>query len=137
MEIVKWWVYLILLFFAIALFMFFFQAGQTSRFEGYVDTQIERYAGLTPQAVANIKEESANYYDGRYVVLIDEDHTSSEVTYSTDSDGYNVMKEPLAFGDVVAYEVQATYPILFNWINPIEISTSGQAIIQVRGSAGR
>lgn len=136
MEIVKWWIYLILLFFALALFMFFFQTGQTNRFEGYVNTQIERYAGLTPQAVANIKMESTNYYSGRYTVVVDEENTSSDVTYSTDDDGFSVMDEPLAFGDVVAYDVEATYPILFGWIDPIDITTSGEAIIQVRGSAG-
>lgn len=156
MEVVKWWIYLILLFFALALFMFFFQTNQTNRFEGYVNTQIERYAGLTPQAVANIKMESENYYGGRYRVVLDEEKTQTNVdytataetedplnvTYEVDGEDvemevYNtVMDQPLQFGDVVAYDVVATYPIMFGWMDPIDITTSGEAIIQVRGSAG-
>ena len=116
--------------------MFFFDASQTSRFEGYVNSQIERYAGLTPTAVENIKIENTNYYRGRYVVTIDEEATSAEVTYTQDADGYSVLDNPMAYGDVLAYTVDAEYPILFSWIDPIPMTTEGQAIVQVRGSAG-
>ena len=136
MEFVKWFVYLFLLFFALAIFMFFFEVSQTNRFEGYVNTQIERHAGLTPEAVSNIKMENENYYNGRYTVSIDPDGTTSDVTFTNDGDGYSVMNHELAYGDSVAYDVKARYEILFDWIDPIDMTTSGQAIIQVRGSAG-
>lgn len=136
MEVVKWFIYLVMLFFALALFLFFFETGQTTRFEGFVNTQIERHAGLTPEAVENIKEENENYYRGRYTVRIDEAGTSADVTYASDEDGYDVLDEPMQYGDVLAYEVDAEYPILFSWVDPISMTTSGEAIVQVRGAAG-
>lgn len=155
MEFVKWFLYLLLMFMALALFMFFFQVGQTNRFEGFVTSQIERHGGLTPQAVENIEIENQNYYDGRYTVSIDEAGTSADVTYAQQdaADKYteagelssdyiheygahSVMNETLAYGDVLSYNVRAEYPILFGWSDPIAMTTSGQAIVQIRGSAG-
>lgn len=143
------------MFMALAVFMFFFQVGQTNRFEGFVTAQIERHGGLTPQAVENIEIENQNYYDGRYTVTINEDGTSTEVTYSqqdaddkyTDSGelsstfiheygAHSVMNETLPYGEVLSYNVKAEYPILFGWSDPITMNTSGQAIVQIRGSAG-
>lgn len=141
MEVVKWFTYLMMFFSAIAAFIFFYQVGQTNRFEGFVDTQIERYGGLTPEAVANIEAENENYYNGRYVVHGYVYNDEGELTQPEQNEAFQeadhtVMSEPLAYGDVVEYDVHAKYPILFDWVDPIEITTSGQAVVQVRGSAG-
>lgn len=140
MEVVKWFTYLMMFFTAVAAFIFFYQVGQTNRFEGYIDTQIERHGGLTPEAVANIEAENENYYNGRYIVqgytYEDGQLVQPEQHSSFEDAEHTVMEQSLAYGDVVEYDVHAEYPILFDWVDPIEITTSGQAVVQVRGTAG-
>lgn len=128
MEFIKWWIYLILMFGALALFMFFFQVGQTNRFDSFVSSQIEREAGLTPAAKAAIKLENEQYYGGRYTVVLD-------TTAPTKPDANGLFR----YGDVVKYQINGAYEIMFTNIfpiGPVDMQTDGQATVQVRGNAG-
>lgn len=135
MEIIKWVTFIALILMALALFLFFYQVGQTNRFESYVVTQVERHAGLTDEAVANIKQENETFYNGRYVVTVDDESVPDDITVTTDEDGYSVMSEPMDFGQAVAFDVEGSYPILFGFIDPVYITTADEAVVQVRGGA--
>ena len=147
-ELIKWWVYLLLIFGALALFMFFYQVGQTNRFASFVAAEIERggvqvvgnvlttenedgtqetytiqQLGFTPEAENRIREENEKYYNGRY-----------DVTLTNEVEGDTV----LAYGDLVDFEVTGDYDIMFDWFSAPILKTEDVAIIQVRmaGSDG-
>lgn len=146
-ELFKWWVYLILIFGAIALFIFFYDVGQTNRFASFVAAEIERGGvefvgdvveaenedgsdkyieqklGFTPETEARIREENDKYYGGRYDV---------DIKTSSSKDGV------LHYGDIVDFELQGNYDTMFSWFRAPILSTSDQAIVQVRmaGSDG-
>ena len=146
-EFFKWWIYLLLVFGALALFLFFYQVGQTNRFASFVSAEIERGGvqvvgnlmtvegdsgdetftiqelGFTPEAETRIREENENNYNGRYDVTL-----TNEVEADT----------VLGYGDLVDFEVTGDYQILFDWFRAPILKSTDQAIIQVRmaGSDG-
>lgn len=142
-ELIKWWIYMLLLFGALALFMFIFQVGQTNRFSSFVAAEIERGGvqvvgkvvttdsdtkilqdlGFTPEAEERIRQENATNYDGRYTVTLNNEIDADTV---------------LSYGDLVDYEVTGLYEILFSWFSAPILKSKDQAIIQVRmaGSDG-
>src|SRR5699024_3975663 len=91
-ELFKWWIYLLLVFGALALMIFLYQVGQTNRFASFVAAEIERggvqvvgdvlvddaddetfvqqVLGFTPEVESKIREENETYYDGRYEVSL-------------------------------------------------------------------
>lgn len=147
-ELIKWWIYLLLVFGALALFMFFYQVGQTNRFASFVAAEIERggvqvvgnvvttededgvdstytvqQLGFTPEAENRIRQENESYYNGRYDVTL-----VNEVEMDT----------VLGYGDLVNFEVTGDYEIMFDWFSAPILKTEDVAIIQVRmaGSDG-
>src|SRR5699024_5335250 len=143
-ELIKWWIYLLLVFGALALFMFFYQVGQTNRFASFVAAEIERGGvqvvgnlvtteddesfivqelGFTPEAENRIRQENESYYNGRYDVTL-----TNEVEPDT----------VLGYGDLVDFEVTGDYEIMFDWFSAPILKTEDKAIIQVRmaGSDG-
>lgn len=139
-ELFKWWLYLILLFGAMALFLFIFQVGQTNRFSSYVAAEIERGGvqivgftsddhstaqtlSFTPEAESRIRQENDSNYGGRYTVSLD---TSVD------------MDTNLTYGDLIDYSITGMYTVMFDWFKAPILNTNDQAIIQVRlaGSDG-
>lgn len=140
-ELIKWWVYLMLVFAAIAIFMFFYEVGQTNRFVSFVAAEIERGGvhvegqvlnedeaavqrlRLTPEAEERVQNENNSHYGGRYEWVI---------TSETDPDS------TLGYGDIIDFKVIGSYPIFMDWFVGPTLQSSNQAIIQVRtaGSQG-
>lgn len=188
MEIVKYWMYMMLLVIATTLFIFFYQASQTTRFEGYVNAQIERHGGLTETAAENIQQENIENYGGRYTVIPNVKNSSSKLTDSTiksdksidktnfdktfkssniilmDSNNDGVLEpkatpltsaydliygstpspdgyltyyqtDALNYGDILAYDVVASYSFFISWIDDVELTSSSEALVQVRGNS--
>lgn len=140
-ELIKWWIYLMLIVAAIALFMFFYEVGQTNRFVSFVAAEIERGGvhvegqvttegeapsqklRLTPESEERVQEENNSHYSGRYEWVI---------TTETDPD------DTLGYGDIIDFEVTGSYPIFLDWFAGPTLGTDSQAIVQVRtaGSQG-
>lgn len=122
MEVIRWYISILFVFAILVFFIFFYQMSETNRFQSYVNTQIERYAGLTPQAVENIEVYSEQNFGGRYSIASDD------------------MGVEQNYGDVVDYRVDATYKLIFDVLgtgdNPRTRSTYGQARVLVRGGSG-
>lgn len=140
-ELIKWWIYLMLMFAAIAIFMFFYEVGQTNRFVSFVAAEIERGGvhvegqvigeddelvqrlRLTPESEERVQNENNNHYSGRYEWVI---------TTETDPDS------TLGYGDIIDFRVVGSYPIFMDWFVGPTLQSNNQAIVQVRtaGSQG-
>ncbi len=114
MELVKWFVGLLLLMMFISLTMFFFQFGNINSFKQQVNYQIERHGGLTEAAVENINQYSTEIYNGAFEIESEQ------------------LNEKVAYGETVDYVIKATFEISIFPVPDVEIDYGGTGVSQVR-----
>lgn len=114
MEIVKWFIGLMLLMMLLSATIFFIQVGGVNSFKQQVNYQIERKGGLTQEAISNINEYSENYYGGRFTVES------------------NRLNQKVAYGEIVDYTVKGVFDIKIFPIPDVELSFKGTGVSQVR-----
>lgn len=114
MELVKWFVGLLLIMMLISLTMFSFQLDNVNSFKQQVNYQIERQGGLTETAIKNINEYSKKYYNGAFKVESER------------------LNEKVAFGEAVDYVVKGTFKIQIFPISDIHLDFNGTGVSQVR-----
>ncbi|RBP59282.1 hypothetical protein DES36_1197 [Alkalibaculum bacchi] len=114
MEIVKWFIGLLLLAMLLAAAIFFIEVGGVNPFKQQVNYQIERNGGLTENAITNINTYSENYYDGRF---------------SVESDKLNQKVE---YGEIVDYTVKGVFEIKIFPAPDVKLSFKGTGVSQVR-----
>lgn len=113
MEIVKWFLALLMLMLLIAFTIFAINTSAINNFKQQVNYEIERNGGLTEEALESIGEYSEDYYGGRFKV-------ESENTGKVE------------FGDVVEYDVKANVEILFLPVPNWEMTFKGAGVSYVR-----
>lgn len=138
MEFFKWFFILIFLMVLSAASLFFYEVGQTNRFNSFVAAEVERggmypvqkgsdwVLEFTPEAEARIKKENKEVYRGRYTWTLTSKFPTPVVDY----------------GDQVRFETKGTYKIMFadsifNGILSPELTDNGVSTIQVRQIEGR
>uniref|UniRef100_UPI00344D5710 hypothetical protein n=1 Tax=Carnobacterium sp. TaxID=48221 RepID=UPI00344D5710 len=114
MEIVKWFLYLMLIVMLVSATLFFFQVGDTNNFKQKVNYEIERQGGLTEEAVQTLNKYSEKNFDGRYTVESEK------------------LNQKVAFGEIVDYQVKAKFNIAIIPIPDINMEFSGSGVSQVR-----
>ncbi|MFT3657237.1 MULTISPECIES: hypothetical protein [Bacillus] len=87
---------------------------QAIEFKGYVNTQIERNGGLTPESERNISDYNQQHYQGRYKVV--------------SNDGGQKKK----FGENIDYTIKGKVQFDFFNLPPIQLNIKGSAVSLVR-----
>lgn len=113
MEIVKWFIGMLMLLVILAFTIFAINTSSVNTFKQQVSYEIERNGGLTQDAINNLHEYSEEFYGGRFKV------------------GTGPM-EPVAFGEKVDYEVKSNVEILFFPIPNAELTFKGSGVSYVR-----
>lgn len=68
MEIVKWFIGLVIIMVMVSVGLFCYQLQDVNSFKQQVNYQIERRGGLTAEALKSLKEYSDKNYQGRYKI---------------------------------------------------------------------
>jgi hypothetical protein len=114
MEILKWFLGLLLILGIVSTGIFFFQVQEVNTFKQQINYQIERRGGLTPEAI----EELETYAD-----------TFLQGSYNIESD---LLHERVAFGEKVEYTIIATYSIAFFPIPDVILTFRGIGVSKIR-----
>lgn len=114
MELVKWFIGLLLIMMMVSLAMFFFQVGNVNSFKQQVNYQIERQGGLTKTALENLNEYSEKYYNGAFTVESDQ------------------LNEKVAYGETVDYVIKGVFDIKIFPVPDVHLDFSGTGVSQIR-----
>jgi hypothetical protein len=114
MEILKWFLGLLLILGIVSIGIFFFQVQEVNTFKQTINYQIERRGGLTPEVL----EELETYAD-----------TFLQGTYTIQSDRLN---ERVQFGEQVEYKLTATYSITFFPFPDVVLTFRGMGVSKIR-----
>lgn len=114
MELFKWFTRLLSLLIIMAVFIFGIQVGEGTSYKNQVNHYIERYGGLTNQAIQELNTYSNEYYGGRFRI------ESPQINQSA------------TFGEVVDYKIIGKFNPVYFSVGEIEIPWSGQAVSLVR-----
>lgn len=114
MEMVKWFIALILIMMMVSLTVFLIQMGDINTFKQQVNYQIERNGGLTEDAMRAINDYSEQYLEGRFTV--ESDKINTKVNY----------------GEIVDYKVNAVFDIKILPVPDVNMQFSGTGVSQVR-----
>lgn len=114
MEIVKWFIGLLLTMMIISISIFLFQVGNINSFKQEVNYQIERQGGLTETAVANINAHSEAYYGGQFTVQSDK------------------LNQKVNYGETVDYIVTGEFEIRLFPMPNVTLEFGGSSLSQVR-----
>lgn len=107
-------IFMFLVFFIMSFSIFAIQHTQSIDFKTFVNGQVERHGGFTPEAVTNIQNHSEQYFSGRFTVK--------------SLSGYD--RKP--HGEVISYKVQGRIQILFFNLPDQLTGTRGFTISRVR-----
>lgn len=120
MEIVKWFIGLLIIGTIVAVVIFGFELGSVNNFKQQVNYQIERQGGLTPTAIANINEYSKKYNRGMFTVESDK------------------LNEKVEYGEAVDYVVNGTFEIkVFAFLPDVQLQFEGTGVSRVRWQGGK
>lgn len=106
-------IFMLIVYFLLALVIFGAQSIQTTDFKNYVDGQLESHGGLTAEASASIEDYSKKHYGGRYSVV---SSSTSKKTY----------------GETIEYEIRGKLKIFFMDMPDQLVSKRGSTISLVR-----
>lgn len=122
MEVVKWFIGLLIMFSIIAVTVFAMNVSSVNNFKQQVNYEIERNGGLTEDAVDALNEYSKEYYPN--------ESTENGGRFSVESDQ---LYETVPFGEPVDYTVVASVEVKFFPIIPdIEWGFKGTGVSYVR-----
>lgn len=116
MEFFKWFTRLLSVMVLMALVVFGVQANEINTYKNQVNYHIERYGGLTNQALIELTNYSDEVYNNRYRI------ESPQLNESVD------------FGETVNYTVVGTFKPIYFSDTAFEIPSSGSAVSLVRGT---
>lgn len=114
MELVKWFVGLLLVMLILAITVFGIELSSVNNFKQQVNYQIERNGGLTDTALKELDEYSHKYYGGRFKVESDK------------------LKQKVVFGEIVDYKIIGTFKVKFFSMPDIALRFNGTGVSQVR-----
>ncbi|EUJ34187.1 DUF4320 family protein [Brochothrix campestris] len=113
-EFVKWFIGLILIFGMVSIALFLYQFQDINTYKQQVNYQIERQGGLTKEAIAALKKESEDNYNGRYTIKSDK------------------LNQKVQFGEQVDYTVVSKITVYLFDIPEVTIEQAGSGVSQVR-----
>lgn len=114
MEIVKWFIFVILIMLIMSVGIFIFRLQDVNHYKQKVNQQIERKGGLTDEAIEVINEYASENLAGEYQLEGDQ------------------LNEHVRFGEPVEYQIKVTYPIEIFEIPDVTLTFSGSSVSQVR-----
>lgn len=154
MEYVKWFIAMVGIMFIIVLAVFLFRLNEINGFQQDVNYQIERYGGLTTEALHVLNDKAKNAYGGCIVeshednapCLFPEDRNDSEVgssgffvrEYKTQDDGTDVYydrgDEQARYGTAIQYVITRQVGTIAGqtFFKPSKVGTGAS---RVRGTA--
>lgn len=113
------WITLIIFFTIVLLLIsvgtFIFEFNATNSFKQYVNYQIEREGGLTPEALSIIETENNAYYGGRYTLSSPQ------------------LNQSINYGEKVKYTIDGTFQVVIFPIANIGLRWQGEATSLIRG----
>jgi hypothetical protein len=114
-EITKWLLGGIILLIVLSMTIILMNIQDVNTFKQSINYEIERYGGLTAEAVSEINRQSEENYKGHFKVESQQ------------------MGEKVAFGDIVDYELNAEFPILLIPVIPsVKLTFHGSSVSYVR-----
>lgn len=114
MEMVKWFIALLLIMMMVSLTLFLIQMGDVNNFKQHVNYQIERNGGLTEGAMTAINDYSVGYFEGRFTVESDQ------------------INQKVKYGELVDYKVNGKFEIVIFPIPDVNMQFSGTGVSQIR-----
>lgn len=114
MASAKLYIFAILTTFIVSISIFCFEVQQVNSFRAYVDSQIERNGGLTPNAIAKISTYNEKNYKGKFTINSDQ------------------MNQKLAYGSIINYQIVGKYKMLFLDFDTQSYPINGSSISLIR-----
>jgi hypothetical protein len=114
MEILKWFLGLLMILGIVSIGFFFFQVQEVNTFKQQINYQIERRGGLTPEAVEELETYADTFLQGTYIIESDR------------------LNERVAFGEQVEYTITATYSIAFFPLPDVVLNFRGMGVSKIR-----